>query len=144
VGGVNALSQPTQKKLESLMAITEAQVNAALRHVASYGSGAATVALFLGILSPESSKEAISYIKQIVDGLTQATGGLFGLSVIVFPVLSGFAAKYAAASASPRAQIMAVASNPSVQKIIMAPATPSPPPAPTHDKIVPYLPENQL
>lgn len=126
------------------MAITEPQVNAALRHVASYGSGAATILLLMGVLSPESSHAVVVDIKLIVDGLSQATGGLFQLSVIVFPILSGLAAKYAAASASPREQIMAVASNPAVHSIVMAPPPPKPAPAPLTEKIVQYLPPNVM
>ena len=109
------------------MKITEAEINAALRHVASFGAGAATVALTFGVLDQDTAHQAVAALNQVVEGLSQATGGVFKLSVILGPIVAGVAARFAAKSASPQAQIMAVAANPAVERIVapsIADATP--------------------
>jgi hypothetical protein len=114
---------------ETIMIITEAQVNAALRHAASFGAGAATVALTFGVLDNDTAHQAVQALNQVVDGLSQATGGLFKLTVILGPAVAAIAARFAAKSASPIAQINAVAANPDVSKVVTTPeiakATPS-------------------
>jgi hypothetical protein len=100
------------------MKLTQAEVSAALRHVASFGAGAATVALTFGAIDPDSAKQAVAAINEVVDGLSRATGGMFKLVVILGPVASAIAARFAAKSASPQAQIEAVAANPDVKKVI--------------------------
>jgi hypothetical protein len=111
------------------MKFTEGEVYAALRHVASFGAGAATVALTFGVLDSDTAHQAVEALNQVVDGLSQATGGLFKLSVILGPAVAAVAARFAAKSASPIAQINAVAANPDVSKVIataeIAKATPS-------------------
>jgi hypothetical protein len=103
------------------MSITEAEVDAALRHVASFGAGAATVLIAFGAISADSAHQAVAAINQVVDGLSQATGGVFKLVVILGPVVATVAARFAAKSASPIAQINAVAANPDVTKIVTTP-----------------------
>jgi hypothetical protein len=100
------------------MKITEGEVYAALRHVASFGAGAATVLISFGALDAETAHQAVAALNQVVDGLSQASGGLFKLSVVLGPVVAGVAARFAARSASPQAQIMSVAANPAVEKIV--------------------------
>ena len=111
------------------MTITEAEVNAALRHVASFGAGAATVLIGFGAISADSAHQTVAAINQVVDGLSQATGGVFKLAVILGPAVAAVAARFAAKSASPIAQINAVAANPDVEKVVTTPelagATPS-------------------
>ena len=111
------------------MTITEAEVNAALRHVASFGAGAATVLIGFGAVSADSAHQAVAALNQVIDGLSQATGGLFKLSVILGPAVAAIAARFAARSASPLAQINAVAANPDVHQVVttaeIANATPS-------------------
>jgi hypothetical protein len=104
------------------MTVTEAEVNAALRHVASFGAGAATVLICFGAISADSAHQAVAAINQVVDGLSQATGGVFKLVVILGPAVAAIAARFAAKSASPIAQINAVAANPDVQKVVTTPA----------------------
>jgi hypothetical protein len=100
------------------MTPTEAQVNAALRHVASFGAGAATVLIGLGVMSADNAQQAVVALNQVIDGLSEATGGLFKLSVILGPAIAAVAARFAAKSASPLSQINAVAANPDVQKVV--------------------------
>src|SRR5215475_12554159 len=100
------------------MTPTEAQVNAALRHVASFGAGAATVLIGLGAISADDAHQAVAALNQVIDGLSEATGGLFKLSVILGPAVAAIAARFAEKSASPIAQINAVAANPDVQKVV--------------------------
>jgi hypothetical protein len=111
------------------MTLTQAQVNAALRHVASFGAGAATVLIGLGALSADDGHQAVAVLNQVIDGLSEATGGMFRLSVILGPAIAAIAARFAAKSASPLSQINAVAANPDVQKVMttaaIADATPS-------------------
>ena len=111
------------------MTITEAEVNAALRHVASFGAGAATVLIGFGAISADSAHQAVAALNQVIDGLSQATGGVFKLSVILGPAVAATAARFAARSASPLAQINAVAANPDVHQVVttadIANATPS-------------------
>jgi hypothetical protein len=103
------------------MTITEPEVNAALRHLASFGAGAATVLIGFGAISADSAHQAVAAINQVVEGLSQATGGVFKLAVILGPAIATIAARFAAKSASPIAQINAVAANPDVTKVVTTP-----------------------
>lgn len=100
------------------ISITEDQVNAALRHAATFGAGAATVLIGFGAISADNAHAAVAAINQVVDGISQATGGVFKLVVILGPIVGTISARFAMKSASPQAQINAVAANPDVSKVV--------------------------
>ena len=83
---------------------------------------AATVLIGFGAINADSAHQAVAAINQVVDGFSQATGGVFKLVVILGPAIAAIAARFAAKSASPIAQINAVAANPDVQKVVTTPA----------------------
>ena len=80
--------------------MTEAQTNAALRHVASFGGGGIAVLTALGLLDADQAKAIIVALQQTMDGLSQATAGLAKILYIVGPLMGGAGALYAAKSAN--------------------------------------------
>lgn len=105
---------------------TLAQASAFGRHVVSYVAGAITVGVAFHFVSPDQGTQLTTGITQIVNGIETTVGG-------IATVASVGAALYAAWTASPRQQLLAVAANPDVQKVIAKPAVAETTPS---DKVV--------
>lgn len=88
--------------------VTEAQVNAGLRHVLSFTGGGLGVLAALGMLEPDQVKNIIAGLQQTMDGLSQATAGLAKVLYIVGPLLGVTGAAYAAKSANFLNQLQSV------------------------------------
>lgn len=100
-----------------------AVVTAFFRHVVSYVMGAVTVGAALHFFTPEQASQLTAGITNIVSGISTAAGGI----ATVIAILSGV---WAAWTATPKQQLLSVAENPDVRKIVAVPsvaaATPSP------------------
>ena len=93
---------------------TLGQASAFGRHVLSYAMGATTAAVALHVLSGDQGASITNAIGQIASGVATIAGG-------VATLVSVGSAVWAAWTASPKQQILAVASNPDVAKVV-APA----------------------
>lgn len=96
---------------------TYGQVIAFGRHVVSYAMGAVTMAAALHVVDNNQAASLTTAITQITNGVTSIAGGVATL----ITVLTGL---YAAWSASPLSQLLAVAKNTEVKQVVVAsPAT---------------------
>jgi len=100
---------------------TMGQASAFGRHVVSYAMGAVTMAVAFHAISNQDGTSITGAIGQIVNGVTSIAGGVSTL----IAVGSGI---WAAWTASPLRQLLAVAANPDVSKVVaptIADAVPS-------------------
>lgn len=96
---------------------TLGQTTAFGRHVVSYAMGAVTMAAALHVVNDGQASSLTTAITQIVNGVTSIAGG-------VATLISVGAGLYAAWSASPLSQLLAVAKNAEVKQVVVAtPAT---------------------
>lgn len=105
---------------------TSAQVNAAARNAGSFAAGA--IAMFgLGSkINPDTVTAIINATSTLVNDLLVLIG-------LVSPFLTAY---FASKSASPKAQIAAVAANPEVQAVVTTPAVANSPEFVANDKVV--------
>lgn len=87
---------------------TQLQSNAILGHVATFGGGAVAVFTFLGAIDAETAKSAIAAIKETIDGLQQAIGGVSKLAFLLGPALGATMALFAGRRVSIKSQVQAV------------------------------------
>jgi hypothetical protein len=104
---------------------TLGQVASFGRHVVSYSAGAVTMAVALHAISGSDGASITGAVGQIVTGINSIAGGIATL-------LSIGTGLWAAWKQSPLSQLLAVASNPNVTKVV-APAIAESVP---HDKVV--------
>lgn len=100
---------------------TLGQASAFGRHVLSYAMGATTAAVALHVINGDQGTTIAGAISQIASGITSIAGGVSTLIALG----SGL---YAAWTASPLRQMLAVAANPDVAKVVapkIADAVPS-------------------
>lgn len=105
---------------------TFGQVAAFGRHIVSYSMGVVTALAALHIIDAAGAKTAASAIAQIGSGIAQITAAVAAL----ISVLSGL---YAGWIASPLSQLIAVAKNPAVKRVVTTPSVAN---AVSHDKVV--------
>lgn len=103
---------------------TTAQAAAFGRHVVTFAAGAVTAGAALHLLTGGQASDATTAISQISSGVASIAAGVATLVGIA-------SAGYAALTASPLWQLLAVAKNPDVAKVVMtdpaaAGAVPSP------------------
>lgn len=85
---------------------------AAARHVVSFAMGAITFAASVKLITPDQANLLTTSISQIAHSLGE-------LSVAAAPLIAMASAWWAARSATQKAQIKAVASNPAVEKVVV-------------------------
>jgi hypothetical protein len=90
---------------------TMGQASAFGRHVVTYAMGAVTMAVTLHLVSSQDGASISGAIGQIVTGITSIVGGISTLIAIGSGV-------WAAWTASPFRQLLAVAANPDVSKVV--------------------------
>lgn len=106
--------------------VTSAQWYAAGRHVLTFAAGGVTVLASVHVLSPTDAQNATTALQQIGSGVLSVITGLSTLAGIV----SGL---YATWSASPKSQLLSVASNPDVKVVVANPVVAAQTPS---DKVV--------
>jgi hypothetical protein len=90
---------------------TLAQASAFGRHVVSYAMGATTMLVAIHILNGDQGASVAGAIQQIASGITSIAGGVATLISIGTGI-------WAAWTASPKQQLLAVAANPDVAKVV--------------------------
>jgi Mn2+/Fe2+ NRAMP family transporter len=101
--------------MEWAMDLSSAQVRAGLRHVATASVTAATVLGTLGLLSADQTRDIISGLQQLGNGLQDVFGGASKVIIILGPIAAGWIAKVAVTSASLKSQLTAISQNKQVQ-----------------------------
>jgi|SRR6185437_6860051 len=89
-----------------------AQTVAFARHILTFAAGGVTILAALHVLSGGDASSATQALNEIGDGVTKVIAGVGTLIGIVSGV-------YAAWSASPLAQLLAVSKNPTVEKVVV-------------------------
>lgn len=88
--------------------VTQAQVDAALRHVYTAAGTVLTIGTVVAVVPQESVQPIMDALRQIGDGLHQMIGGFSKLSLIAGPIVIGLMGKIAAGSAGFRNQLASV------------------------------------
>ncbi len=90
--------------------VTQAQVDAALRHVYTSAGTVLTIGTVIAVVPQDSVQPIMDALRQIGDGLHQIVGGFSKLTLIAGPIVVGIMAKIAAGSAAFKSQLASVMS----------------------------------
>ena len=90
----------------------QAMVAAFGRHVVSYAMGALTFAAMTNVITSDQANVLTAAVSQIAHGVGDVAAGLA-------PIVSIVVGIYASRTASPASQLIAVANNPGVSRVVM-------------------------